>query len=328
MKRLTTILMAAMLLGACGGSGDTTTTIDDSSTTTTTATTDGAITTEAPLTTTTTTEAPPDTAPVVQTDVNLTARTRAVVLVADGDVLNVRTGPGTDYPILTEFGPTQTGIHLTGNYSMLGSSKWVEVDTPAGKGWCSNNYLTEEWTTPEVDVLWDMETPLAHLALAMAADEPLNDWIDRRGLWAGWAGQDLFRWRQDDLDDVMIAAATYPFPNTDCLEDCQEHTFAAGIADPFLDIYEDRTDDADFLLDDAILGTFAAGTLEEIIPTELENFHYVGWHDPGDSDIWWLTTLVFFERENNEVKVIGMVRDGYHLMLILPLPTITMVPAP
>jgi hypothetical protein len=63
----------------------------------------------------------------------------AVIMVALNDVLNVRSGPGTSYGIVSNFAPTAREVWLTGTKS----GGWVEVQIPGGTGWVNSYYLTE-----------------------------------------------------------------------------------------------------------------------------------------------------------------------------------------
>ncbi|MDW3218136.1 MAG: SH3 domain-containing protein [Acidimicrobiales bacterium] len=70
-----------------------------------------------------------------------TAATYSVFGVADDDVLNVRSGAGVSNDIITSFPPDATGIILTGNEEMVGSARWVEVETEDARGWVNSQYL-------------------------------------------------------------------------------------------------------------------------------------------------------------------------------------------
>jgi hypothetical protein len=72
----------------------------------------------------------------------------AVILVAEGDVLNIRLGPGPAYAVAGIFTSTQTGIMRTGPSMKVGDNLWVEVQNPAGgNGWVNSAYLTETVAT-------------------------------------------------------------------------------------------------------------------------------------------------------------------------------------
>ena len=67
-----------------------------------------------------------------------------VILISEGDVLNVRSGPGVDNGVIGTLDPHATGITMTGVRQKVGNSIWVEVDTPFGTtGWVNAHFLTE-----------------------------------------------------------------------------------------------------------------------------------------------------------------------------------------
>ncbi len=65
----------------------------------------------------------------------------AVILIASGDVLNVRSAPGVENPIISSFGPAARDIWRTG----AETGSWVEVYLPGdATGWVNSTYLTEQ----------------------------------------------------------------------------------------------------------------------------------------------------------------------------------------
>jgi hypothetical protein len=83
-----------------------------------------------------------------------------VILVSDGDVLNLRSGPGIENGIIDTLDPHATGITMTGKRQKVGKSLWVEVQTSANvTGWVNAHFLTEHIESaefchdPRVDVL-------------------------------------------------------------------------------------------------------------------------------------------------------------------------------
>jgi hypothetical protein len=67
----------------------------------------------------------------------------AVAWVAPDGEVNVRQPAGISGTVLARFPADEREVHLTGNALFLGSSLWVEVDSPAGPGWTNSWYLTE-----------------------------------------------------------------------------------------------------------------------------------------------------------------------------------------
>jgi hypothetical protein len=68
----------------------------------------------------------------------------AVILVSAGDVLNIRSGPGADYPVSGSFPPTATNVMRSGPSAMADGDLWVQVQKPGGEnGWVNSSFLTE-----------------------------------------------------------------------------------------------------------------------------------------------------------------------------------------
>jgi hypothetical protein len=68
----------------------------------------------------------------------------AVILVTAGDVLNIRSAPGSGNPRVGSFSATDTSVMQTGLSAWVGSDLWVEVKNPdGGTGWVNFAYLTE-----------------------------------------------------------------------------------------------------------------------------------------------------------------------------------------
>jgi hypothetical protein len=68
----------------------------------------------------------------------------SVILVAPGDVLNIRSAPGTGNPVTGNFAASATNVMRTGPSSAVNGDKWVEVQNPAGgSGWVFGDFLTE-----------------------------------------------------------------------------------------------------------------------------------------------------------------------------------------
>jgi len=68
----------------------------------------------------------------------------AVVFLGEGDLLNVRTGPGTENAILGTLPPDARDLPFTGNRQEEGSTSWVEIQLPDGTaGWVSSSFVTE-----------------------------------------------------------------------------------------------------------------------------------------------------------------------------------------
>jgi hypothetical protein len=72
----------------------------------------------------------------------------AVILVAPGDSLNIRQGPGVDSTIIDRLPPNAAGFSSTGRQTPIGDQRWMEIVRAAGgTGWVNAAYLTE-YITP------------------------------------------------------------------------------------------------------------------------------------------------------------------------------------
>ncbi len=67
-----------------------------------------------------------------------------VVLVLAGDTLNVRSGPGTSYPVTATLPSNANTVMRTGPSASVDGVLWVEIQSPnGGTGWVHSGYLTE-----------------------------------------------------------------------------------------------------------------------------------------------------------------------------------------
>ncbi len=107
----------------------------------------------------------------------------AVVGVAHDDVLNVRSAPGIDQPVIDELDPLAANIVALGNARALPGSIWLEIESGGGSGWANASFFaylggTTDSTAEIVELLG--ETPAAETMLdlgmivaeALASDEP------------------------------------------------------------------------------------------------------------------------------------------------------------
>ncbi len=71
-----------------------------------------------------------------------------VIQVNAGDTLNIRSGPGVNYPAVGSFPATANTVMRTGPSASVEGALWVEVQNPnGGTGWVHSGYLTE-YVTP------------------------------------------------------------------------------------------------------------------------------------------------------------------------------------
>jgi hypothetical protein len=179
------IALVALLFAACGGSGtDTTTTTSVSVTTGTSTPTTTTTTVQTTTTAATGPTIPDDELPGEPIDVGPAAGDElAVVGIAHDDVLNFRTAPGTDSPVLSKLPSLTRGLIATGRARSLPESIWFEVEIDGVTGWVSSAYVghlgeTDDATseviaaagdTPEAETMLDLGMIVAE---AMASADP------------------------------------------------------------------------------------------------------------------------------------------------------------
>lgn len=81
---------------------------------------------------------------VTGTSSPLPAGRYSVILVAEGDVLNIRSAAGVGNPVVGEFPPGVPNVMATGERATVSGDLWLQVENPSGgSGWVNAWYLTE-----------------------------------------------------------------------------------------------------------------------------------------------------------------------------------------
>ena len=243
------------------------------------------------------------------------ARQSRVVLVADDDNLNVRSGPGVDNPVFGMLAPG-TIVRTTGNSTPVGSSRWVEVSTPAGFGWVNERYLAAVVDATTFASDGRVVDTLDELAGIMADLSDLSPVVSWRGLYVSHhADPVLF----GDLDEVLTDPTTYKWPSNafdvndpDFANEAPSRTFAQAIAASFVSAYVDS--DTVITFNEPIEA--GNGRLAEYaIPFEFAGFNYVGVYDPGDNPEYggldWTIWYVSFDYEDGVPVVVGLTIDQW-----------------
>jgi uncharacterized protein YraI len=173
------LLTAGLVLGlaACGdddeGTGGSTATTGSAGSSASdpegsTTTAPGSTTTEATTTTTAEADLPGEAIDIPPGE----GAALAVVGVAAGDTLNVRSGPGSDLDVVTELAPLAAGFAATGRNRVLDDdSVWAEVEADGATGWVNAAYVAQLGTAADVtaDVPATSAATVAALAEAVAA---------------------------------------------------------------------------------------------------------------------------------------------------------------
>jgi hypothetical protein len=97
----------------------------------------------------------------------------AVILVSEGNFLNVRSGPGIDQPILETLPPSTRDLKLTGDEEIIGEERWVEILRPTGEtGWVSGFFLTQQVVKDAFCTYPKVRTLIQKLAAAVQDENP------------------------------------------------------------------------------------------------------------------------------------------------------------
>lgn len=191
--RLTAAAALATVLAACGAGGeadDTTTSVPDDTSTSVPAETTVPDTTVPPTSTTvpapetTTTPIPtttPTTTPATTTPTTVPGEAidfgpaegdvLGVVGVRHDDVLNVRSGPGTGFPVIAELDPTVDDVVALGRTWSRPGSLWIEVDAGGEEGWVNLRYVAYLGDTRDAtaELIPDMSETRAETMLDLGA---------------------------------------------------------------------------------------------------------------------------------------------------------------
>lgn len=76
--------------------------------------------------------------------------TMLVLGVAADDVLNVRSGPGTDADVVATLAPLATDVAATGAARLLPGSIWLEVEHADGTGWANSSFFAFPGPTDDI----------------------------------------------------------------------------------------------------------------------------------------------------------------------------------
>jgi formylglycine-generating enzyme required for sulfatase activity len=68
-------------------------------------------------------------------------RNYVITNIVEGDTLNVRSGPGMNFPVVAKLVNGTSGVSITGDQVLNGSDDWLPISFPGGKGWTRPKYL-------------------------------------------------------------------------------------------------------------------------------------------------------------------------------------------
>ncbi|MEA2000975.1 MAG: SH3 domain-containing protein, partial [Actinomycetota bacterium] len=247
------------------------------------------------------------------TDIDPTMLSR-VALVAEDDVLNVRQDPGVTAPIVGMLVPGVV-VERTGQDEIVGSSRWVQVDTPVGGFWVNDRFLAAVVTPVEFEADARVSELLAEFGEIIATDGDLRQVTSRRGLYVSHHAAPI-RFAPEELGTILTDTTTYQWPSNAISSDDAEfdqipgRTFTAAVADSFLSAYDDP--DTVTTVNEPIVGGNGRPPAYAI-PFEFQSFNYIGVYDPGDNPDYggldWIIWYVSIDYENGSPVIIGLTVD-------------------
>lgn len=131
----------------------------------------------------------------------------AVILVAEEDVLNIRSGPGVENAVVGTLDPAESGITRTGRSSSVGEDLWVEIRNLDRTGWVNADFLTEYVNPSAFCGDERVKTLIENLASAVKAtnDDILASLIHARH------GLDARLWRYGTVANYTPEEASWVF---------------------------------------------------------------------------------------------------------------------
>lgn len=108
--------------------------------------------------------------PPINDPINESAGGLQVAFVELGDTLNVRSGPGVNFPVVGELSPDASGLVMdAATQALVGDDTWVYIEGPEGMtGYVNSRYLTEAVPPSEYVGNPEMDEVLVGLRQAIA----------------------------------------------------------------------------------------------------------------------------------------------------------------
>ena len=236
-----------------------------------------------------------------------------VVHVSEGDVLNVRSGPGVENDIIDTLDPHATGITMTGGRQKVGSSMWVEIATATGTlGWVNAHFLTEVidantfCNDPEVTALIGKFVSAIQTRDGEVLSKLVSP-IDGLKIRVSWWNPEVY-FPADKVTDIFDDPTAYDWGVQDGSGFAIQGTFANEILPWMDDILN-----ADFSqhCNDLENGSGPSAGLV-IWPFEYQNINYVALYRsaPADQEFDWRTWAVGITYHKGQPNISFMVQ--YH----------------
>jgi hypothetical protein len=216
----------------------------------------------------------------------------AVVGIPEGDVLLLRNPAGITGSIVEELAYDERGITATGNVANLGSSIWMQIQTPDGsRGWVNSLNMTE-------DVSQEQFCEDARALMVLDGDLLSQIVNPRRGLVI----------RHDWWNPEVIVPAERVSGIFDDRSEMEWGFMSGGefkIQGPFKDIILPLLEDVLLNSPVVVCGTVPSGTTSRpaLWPTEYTSLNYFAIHRPapeGGNAFDWRTCAFVFEYIDGE----------------------------
>ncbi len=111
--------------------------------------------------------------------------TYSVVGVPKGDYLNVRAGPGSQYPIVERIPANATGFLVGARRSVNGATIWKEISVNGHRGWVSAEHLSLERVSTDRTVAELEQQEQGHRSRLVYAPQPTYPYTARKALVTG-----------------------------------------------------------------------------------------------------------------------------------------------
>ncbi len=238
-----------------------------------------------------------------------------VAFVELGDTLNLRSGPGADYPVVAELPRDATGLTVDdAGQALVAGSTWVWVESEDAAGYANSRYLTESVTAadfcndPHVDaILEDLRTAVANRDGDLLASlvEPERG-LRLRHSW--WNNEILLR--GDEVAGLFTDDTVYDWGTADGSGLPITGTFSETLL-PLLD--RDLLPATERACNEVIHGPTAGMT---IVPESYEAVPFISFYrspGPDQLEFDWGTWVVGIEQWNGQFYLSTLVHYAYEI---------------
>jgi hypothetical protein len=237
--------------------------------------------------------------------------------VESGDVLNVRSGPGINNPIVATIAPGSGGLSVYDTIDVVGNSNWVPIEITAdGRGgWASNRFLRPDppadgptvQGSSSAEVLALVEQTLASLGDADA----LAELVGSEGLTlspSAYVGDDAVTLTQSQITNAADADRVWGVT-------AGKGDEIVATLDQYLEGLRGRsaiTSTAEIGYDVALGGGNSINNLAEVFPdaTVVEYYH------PGTSfygGLDWSALRFVFDTDGDQLVLRGLISDQWEI---------------